>query len=284
MMTASIDGNFDASEEAIIEQYFEMFKITKDEERDLRYIYEMFYTQDGNGLYRYFGIKNKNAKYTIKPELFQYLLEYYQIDMAYELLEDEKKILTFEFFKPTFKEGKLGDGATEIMTKPVTNAQFCIYLNSAIIDKSIEIDGEGKVVDSESKDLLMDLDSSDIYLEDGKFIVDKDKYENRVTGITYVMANLFIAWASVANSVKYSMASFTYCVIYMDSFSTPIFGEFYYGYYNNDGGYRRANNKYYSEKYFSYYSSSSSYDTKVNGNYTSKETSFRMMKLPVEAK
>ena len=284
MMTASIDGNFDASEEAIIEQYFEMFKITKDEEKDLRYIYEMFYTQDGNGLYRYFGIKNKNAKYTIKPELFQYLLEYYEIDMAYELQEEEKRLLDFEFFKPTFEKGELGNGATEIMTKPVTNAQFCIYLNSAIIDKSIEIDGEGKVVGSENKNFLMDLDSSDIYLEDGKFIVDKDKYENRVTGITYVMAEMFIAWASVANSVEYSIASFTIREVYMDSFSTPIFGEFYYGYYNNDGGYRRANNKYYSEKYFSYYSSSSSYDTKVNGNYTSKETSFRMMKLPVEAK
>jgi len=295
MMTASIDGNFDASEEAIIEQYFEMFKITKDEEKDLRYIYEMFYTQDGNGLYRYFGIKNKNAKYTIKPELFQYLLEYYEIDMAYELQEEEKKLLDFEFFKPTFKEGELGNGATEIMTKPVNNAQFCIYLNYAFMDKKIEIDGNGKVVDSESKDLLMDLDKSDIYLEDGKFIVDKDKYENRVTGITYVAANLFIAWASGVNGVKYGLTSFTICQVYMDSFSTPIFGEFYYGYYNrnynNYSGYRRANNKYYSQKYFSYNDNqswydgySSSYDPKVDENYTSKETSFRMMKLPVEAK
>lgn len=295
MMIASIDGNFDASEEAIIEQYFEMFKITKDEEKDLRYLYEMFYTQDGNGLFRYFGIKNKNAKYLIKPELFQYLLEYYKIDMAYELQEEEKKLLEFEFFKPTFEEGELGSGATEIMTKPVTNAQFCIYLNSALIDKSIEIDGNGKVVDSKSKDLLMDLDNSDIYLEDGKFIVDKDKYESKITGITYVFSYLFINWASVANDVKYDLASFTNYHVYMDSFSTPIFGEFYYGKYKETyrdySGYKRANNTYYSEKYFNYSNNTSwydgynsSYDPIIDKNYTSKETSFRMVKLPVKAK
>ncbi|MDQ7004059.1 MAG: hypothetical protein Q9N67_03685 [Ghiorsea sp.] len=155
MMIASIDGSFDDAENAIIEQYFEMFKITKAEEKDLRYIYEMFYKQDGNALFRYFGKKNKDAIHIIKPELFQYLLDYYKIDMAYELQEDEKKILTFEFFKPTFERGKLGKGATEIMTKPVSNAQFCIFLNAVFMDEEIEIDGNGKVVDKKTKNYFL---------------------------------------------------------------------------------------------------------------------------------
>ncbi|MDQ7002449.1 MAG: hypothetical protein Q9N02_07145, partial [Ghiorsea sp.] len=175
MMIASIDGSFDDAENAIIEQYFEMFKITVDEEEDLRYIYEMFYKQDGNALFRYFGEKNKDAIHIIKPELFQYLLDYYKIDMAYELQEEEKKILTFEFFKPPFETGSLGHGATEIMTKPVSNAQFCIFLNAVFMDDWIEVDGNGKVVDSESKDLLMDMDHSDIHLEDEVFIINSDK-------------------------------------------------------------------------------------------------------------
>ena len=287
MMIASIDGNFDASEEAIIEQYFEMFKITKDEEKDLRYLYEMFYTQDGNGLFRYFGIKNKNAKYLIKPELFQYLLEYYKIDMAYELQEEEKKLLEFEFFKPTFKEGKLGYGVTEIMTKPVTNAQFCIYLNSALLDKSIEIDGNGKVVDSKSKDLLMDLDNSDIYLEDGKFTVDKDKYESKVTGITYVFAELFIKWISEKYNKKYKLSAFSSCTIYMTSFSNPIFLEFYYGLAGHVlyaiKGYKRANSHYCDHDYFSYCPNISNSDSKIDSNFNSSESSFRMMKLPAKS-
>jgi hypothetical protein len=183
-----------------------MFKITKKEATDLRYIYEMFYTQNGNALYRYF----KRNEY-MKVELFQYLLDYYEIDMAYELKEDEKKILTFEFFKPTFTRGSLGNGATEIMTKPVDNTQFCIYLNSAFMDKTIEIDGNGKVVDSESKNLLMDLDNSDIEFKDDKFIISSvENEEKKITGITYVIAEIFIEWISLFNKEKYQLTSVRY--------------------------------------------------------------------------
>jgi hypothetical protein len=194
-----------------------MFKITKKEATDLRYIYEMFYTQNGNALYRYF----KRNEY-MKVELFQYLLDYYKIDMAYELVEDEKKILTFEFFKPTFESGSLGgffkptfesgslgNGATEIMTKPVDNAQFCIYLNSAFMEKTIEIDGNGKVVDSESKDLLMDLDSSDIEFIDNEFIINSaEDEEKKITGITYIIAEMFIEWISEFKHKKYQLIKF----------------------------------------------------------------------------
>jgi hypothetical protein len=38
----------------------------------------------------------------MKIELFQYLLDYYQIDMAYEVTVDEKKLLELEFFKSIF--------------------------------------------------------------------------------------------------------------------------------------------------------------------------------------
>jgi len=118
MMIASADGEFDEKEEALIAQYVEMFKITQKEADDLRYIYEMFYTQNGNALYRYF----KRNEY-MKVELFQYLLDYYKIDMAYELVEDEKKILTFEFFKPSFSPGSLKN-ATEIIIITNKNDNF----------------------------------------------------------------------------------------------------------------------------------------------------------------
>lgn len=282
MMIASIDGNFDASEEAIIEQYFEMFKITKKEAEDLRYIYEMFHTQDGNALYRYF----KRNEY-IKVELFQYLLDYYKIDMAYELKEDEKKILTFEFFKPTFEYGSLGDGATEIMTKPVNNAQFCIYLNSAFMNKTIEIDGNGKVVDSGSKDLLMDLDNSDIVFDNGVFLIKKAKNEEKkVTGITLKFSKEFIKWLSIYQNIKYSLPHF-YVKYHSDQDSDnyifgsvfndyPIAKEFYYtsAKNKNDEGFRISPVN--TVPYFF-----ASNPAKI-GDKSSSIASFRMMKLPNE--
>ncbi len=191
MMIAGIDDNFCDNKKAVISEFCEMFKITKKETEDLEKIYEMFYVQNGNALYRYF----KRNEY-MKVELFQYLLDYYKIDMAYELLEDEKKILTFEFFKPTFEYGGLGNNAKEIMTKPVSNIQVCIYLN-ACINKSIEFNGTGKVVDSESKYLLIDLDNSDIGFNDDIFYLkNRGKDNEKITGITAEFVKLFVKWIS----------------------------------------------------------------------------------------
>lgn len=279
MMIASVDGDFDEKEKAIIEQYFEMFKITPDEAKDLRYLYESFYTQNGNALYRYFKKEDKGKPYKIKEELFQYLLDYYQIDMAYELKEDEKKILTFEFFKPTFESGGLGDGATEIMTKPVNNAQFCIFLNSAFMANTIEIDGNGKVVDSKSKDLLMDLDNSDIEFKDNEFIINSaEDEEKKITGITYVMAEMFIEWVSKYNDEKYYISSFNIGYnIPMNIFDIPLSNEFIFNEY--ESSYTKVD--YYVAKK---YDNNSITIDKDNSNYPttnaflSDQVSFRMMK------
>ena len=275
MMIASIDGNFDENEEAIIEQYFEMFKITVDEAKDLRYIYEMFYTQNGNALYRYF----KRNEY-MKVELFQYLLDYYKIDMAYELVEDEKKILTFEFFKPTFSSGSLGDGATEIMTKPVNNAQFCIYLNSAFMDKTIEIDGNGKVVDSINKDLLMDLDNSDIEFADGEFLIrSSEDEEKKITGISCSFVIYFIDWINKKTTESFELSNF-YGTSHNDrdfsirNFDNKPFDEFIIrtSEGRNERIYSICRNSRGEELYLRDY-------REINKNFTDNITSFRMMKL-----
>ena len=214
MMVAQRDGKFVDAEKALIEQYFEMFKITEDEARDLTAIFEMFYKQDGNGLFRYFGKQDKYDTFLIKKGLFQYLIDYYNIDMAYELKEDEKRVLDFEFFKPTFNDDncRLLDNAQEIMTKSVTNAQFCIYLQSAFLEKAITFDGEGKLVNSKTKDFLMDLEMSDIEFVDNEFVVcSVEDEEERITGVTYVIAELFAQWASKYNGESYKLSSYSYC-------------------------------------------------------------------------
>ena len=283
MMIASVDRNFDDSEKAVIEQYFEMLKITKDEEKDLKYLYEIFYTQNGNALYRYF----KRNEY-MKVELFQYLLDYYQINMEYELKEDEKKILKFEFFKPTFNNGGLAEGAIEIMTKPVNNAQFRVFLNTAFMTNKIEIDGNGNIVDSETKDLLMDLDMSDIEFKDNEFIINSAvDEEKKITGITYTMANMFSKWVSEFNEEKYKLSAYEdYQIVDFSSFTNkPVKEMIYSNYMPFRPSYKRIgyvilqlSDNSNSVNFHNYRSST------IDKNFCSEECSFRMMKLPKKDK
>jgi len=228
MMIASIDGNFDEKEDAIISEYFEMFKITPDEAKDLRSIYEMFYKQDGNALYRYFGKQDKYDTFLIKKELFEYLIDYYKIDMAYELKEDEKRILEFEFFKPTFKYGSLGNGATEIMTKPVNNGQFCIFLNSLFVDKKIKINIENNSVmtNDEKIILLVNLKNSTIKFKKNEFYSSNRDEIEKVTGITSIGAEKFAEWfMNIKNSKNfiYKLSSFKGSSFgWKDNISLPI--------------------------------------------------------------
>jgi hypothetical protein len=176
--------------------------------------------------------------------------------------------------------------ATEIMTKPVNNAQFCIYLNSAFMDRTIEFNGNGKVVDSKSKDLLMDLDNSDIEFKDNKFIIESaEDDEKKVTGVTYVIANMFIEWVSKYNKEKYQLSSYgtNDNVTDVSSFSNKPLNEIVYSNwinYGNSAGYviteRLDKNRYMhfaNHGFGSYYSS-------IDSKFNSSNDSFRMMKLP----
>jgi len=133
--------------------------------------------------------------------------------------------------------------------------------------------------------LLMDLDKSDIYLEDGKFIVDKDKYENRVTGITYVMAEMFVQWVSMHNKEYYSITFIDGNYnISMESFKINLVNEFCYNKYNSSytqidyyiGKSHNSNTEITIDR------DASNYPT--TNNYLSNKVSFRMMKLQEENK
>jgi len=92
MMIANANDDFDESKEAIIEEYFKMLKITALEAFDLRDLYKKFYTQNGHALLKYFGL-SKDTSYSLfktKVENFQYLIDYYKINFAYELAEEVK--------------------------------------------------------------------------------------------------------------------------------------------------------------------------------------------------
>lgn len=288
MMIASIDGNVHENEKAVIDEYFEMFKLTKEEAKDLRYIYEMFYKQDGNALFRYFGQKSDESLYIIKKELFEYLIDYYKIDFKYELQKEEKKALKVEFFKPTFQNGELGYGYKEIGVKPINNALFSIFLNELLLTKQIEKNGDGMFADVKTKDLLFDPASSEIEFKENKFSVKGAKRDEKVTGMTYLLSERFAEWMSENDSeYEYKLSAFTYHNIYMKDFKYPIFGEFYYGLSSAYTGYYYARDKFYGNEsggYFAYWNSGSNFDVKTSSTHFSNKTSFRVMRKFKEEK
>ena len=288
MIIANRDGIFDESEKALIDEYFDMFKITEDEKKDLKYIFKLFYTQDGNGLYRHFKKDYRYKPYKINPKIFEYLLEYYGIDMKYELKKEEEKILDFKFFEPDLG-GEVSNNY-KIMEKPVSNAQFVIFLNALLIDSLIEVE-DNKVFDAKTKTLLMDLNNSDIEYIDNKFVVDKQENEdNRITGITYNFASRFIGWVSKYKNENYEILRFSarnkvnYAYINVKDFPVIPNNEFigiYTIYY--DSGNSRWEYSQYKYVYMRNIPNGSfklnSYTYKGNDEtFNSKDVSFRMIK------
>lgn len=203
MMLAQRDGEFCESEKALMEQYFEMFKISEKEEKDLKYIFELFYAQDARALARYF---NRNRM--IKQSLFNYLLEYYKIDLAYALKEEEKELLDFKWFEPTFYAGGLYN-ATEIMKYPISNAQFFIYLNARYDENAIVVEENRVYKNDEEKTVLMELENSDISFKDASFSIENStKYDEKITGITPASVEDFVKWINGLQDKEYKIVEF----------------------------------------------------------------------------
>ena len=203
MILAQRDGEFCESEKALMEQYFEMFKISAKEEKDLKYIFELFYAQDARALARYF---NRNRM--IKQSLFNYLLEYYKIDLEYALKEEEKELLDFKWFKPTFDTGGLYN-ATEIMKYPISNAQFFIYLNARYDENAIVVEENRVYKNDEEKTVLMELENSDISFKDASFSIENStKDDEKITGITPASVEDFVKWINGLQDKEYKIVAF----------------------------------------------------------------------------
>lgn len=280
MLIASVDKNYDENEKAVVEQYFEMLKISHKEQKDLKHIYKLFYTQDGNGLFRYFTRNNY-----IKKERFEYLLDYFKIDFNYELIEDEKKTLEdIEFFKPTFSnthfanKDRLGYNAEEIAVKPINNAQFCIYLNYALLKKVIEKNGDDIFVFSEDKNIAFEPNNSEIkYKEDEKkFIISDNKHEQKATGMTYVLAKSFIKWLNDKYNCNYTISTLDGSpLVDMSSFTISLKNEFYYNLYSNNN--TNLVGKFYDTRHLD---NNHIFKGGFKSTFTSSNVSFRVMKLP----
>ena len=98
LMIANADGNFDESEEVLIEQFFELYEISIKEKNLLVTLFEKFQTKDPKVIYDFFS-ENEDKK-----NLFGYLLNYYKIDLSLlekdnEVAKETKKQEQEEFFR-----------------------------------------------------------------------------------------------------------------------------------------------------------------------------------------
>jgi len=288
MLIAQRDGTFSDTEKALIEQYFEMFKISEKEAEDLKYIFEMFHAQDGNRLYRYFT----RIAY-IKKELFEYLFKYYKIDFEYELKEDERKTLIFDFFIPEFETGGLYNGS-ELTTKHINNAQFIIFLNHLYLEKKIVIDDDNIVIiNNSNRTKLMALTDNYIFFDDknNDFTVIYNKWDNAVHNISIASAIMYVEWINKFLNTNYSLVQLWGTAYWSNSrrkwtnfgqvkihkgIEKNEFALFSAVYDTDDSKYMEINNR-------KILINNSSFmhldDLSVANDFISKDTSFRMMKL-----
>ena len=266
MMIAIVDGKFVDEEHTLIGEYLQMFKMTETESENLRALYKMFHTQDGNGLYRYFRSSEK-----MFVDNFQYLIDYYKIDFAYEMEEEKKKILEFEWYKPKFKCGGLDFGYTHLMTKAVNNAQFCLFLNEILAEKEIFVE-ESMVWDRDKQDRI-NLSQSDINFENNVFVIAEWDKAKKATGMSKGFVNKFVNWVNVSLVTGYAKVWFRGAdrdgdgAVWFKEINPKMQNEFCIRAYNGS--------------FVLHPNSSSSfniYRSEVTNDYTSADTGFRLMK------
>jgi tellurite resistance protein len=118
-----------------------------------------------------------------------------------DIKDEFEKLFDFQFERWEFeekednisgeREGIIDDNP--VSNKPVSNSQFCEFLNYAYYKKTIKKNKNSKF--AQGKDLLIDLDHSDINFDKGGFTC-PSKGEYPVTGITYLGALSFVKWVN----------------------------------------------------------------------------------------
>jgi len=109
-------------------------------------------------------------------------------DFQFEKWEFEKNEIPFEL-----KSGIKDDNP--VSTKPVSNSQFCEFLNYAFCKKIIKMENENSKF-TQGEKLIIDLDHSDIRFDEGIFTSASKSKEQPVTGITCHGARSFIKWVN----------------------------------------------------------------------------------------
>ena len=192
LMLAYCDEEFHEKEKAIIDQYFEGLKLTDREKEQILYLHEKIKEQDKRAVYRFFLQKD-----AIKKELYEYLLDYYDMRIASieeEIVDEIKRAMKFEMLEWSYSEYHYHYShqhrIIEVSTAPINNYQFLLFLQWLSDNHSLLFEG----------DLVMNSDRSPICnlnvikFENGSFILKENEKYMPVSFISPYSTSLFFEW------------------------------------------------------------------------------------------
>lgn len=196
---ADIDGNFDDEEKELIEQYEELFNITKMESEELYNIFTFLKHKNSSKLLALFEKSN-----FFKKNDFDYLIDYYKLDLSKEFKDGDIKAFTFEFAMPHIRHGNLKN-ATKISVKPINNLQFSIFLNDLYAKEKIIFSKNKDILSADSKKLILSHRNKTIHFKDSFFKPKKFTKKEKVVFVTFTGALMFIDWVNETFGKTYKL-------------------------------------------------------------------------------
>jgi len=169
------DGDFDASEQAIFDDYGSMLGVDKDTARLVRQLAESIANQDMDMALSLYAAK----KDVVEP--LKYLFEL--VDMH---IDDElAKLYSWEWVKWELELGEIEDDNL-IARKPVTVRQIVVFFNALLLDGRIEGEVSEKCCARDSqgnlKSLIEDLSICNVQFENGLFSYQKGEADKEFVG------------------------------------------------------------------------------------------------------
>ena len=171
ILVAFKDGDFDDAEKEMFNEYVEMLEL-EEKKDDIMHIATALANKD---------IDLALAIYTAKKEFFEkynYMFEMIDVDIEKEL----KEVYSWDWIKFRLKYGEV-ENNNLVASKPVTNRQFCIYLNSSLLSNKLKRFADTTQFEVENEVVIADIDDTDLKFENGLFSYDEEGKDSCMTGV-----------------------------------------------------------------------------------------------------
>lgn len=192
LILAGKDGRFYEKEKNFISKISEHFSVPTETVSVLEHVAIALKTKD-----KTFLLTLLIDNFPLYEEISSFLAAFNM-----DIKDEFEKLFDFQFEHWEFEEAEQdrfqkGGGVIDdnpVSSKPVSNSQFCEFLNYSYCKKIIKMENENSKF-AQGKDLLIDLDHSHINFDKGIFAC-PSKSEEPVTGITCCGALSFVKWVN----------------------------------------------------------------------------------------
>ena len=178
------DGEFDESEQSMLDDYLEMLELTEQKD-DIMYMALALVNKD---------IDLALSLYTAKKEFFNkfdYMFDMIEIDIEKEL----KELYNWKWLEFRLEEGKV-ENDNFVASKPVTVRQMSVYLNSQLISHELyQVPNTTKFENKSSNELIINsIDKINLDYEDGLFSYNEEIQNNDFVGTEEKTPSCFSDW------------------------------------------------------------------------------------------